>query len=223
MHQCSGYCGTLLAPCQGLRFPLCPPREQAGGRQEAERGHSEDWPKGQPIPPSTVLSSKTGSRGRSRGLSCQGGCCSETGGALLCWWEMVSDCLCITEVIPSLTKMSLCRPRSSLTFVLPILAPIPPATSLSLSDIMRLHCSGAKVTRHLAQMFLHSTSFLPQKWLSVIIYGIRVIGAEGSNCHWLSTSEQFAFVLLKNMSGNASISPKQYSFSGMLLNDPLHI
>lgn len=45
--------------------------------------------------------------------SFKGGCCLETGWATVCWWEVVSDCLCITWwrlFSPSLIKPSLSRP-----------------------------------------------------------------------------------------------------------------
>lgn len=94
---CSSYCWAPLAPCQGLRHALlCPPQSRLGWA----RGWQGTWPgmpRGPRVAPSPVLSSNTHRRGWSWGWSCQGGCWSETGQALLGWWEKVRGCVCITE------------------------------------------------------------------------------------------------------------------------------
>lgn len=47
-----------------------------------------DWPKGYFMPYHSRLSNKAG------GWSSQGSCCLGTGWALICWWKVLSGCLC---------------------------------------------------------------------------------------------------------------------------------
>lgn len=58
----------------------------------------------------------------------QSGCCSETSWALVCWWEAVSDCICIPYLcsFSSPTKVTLSQPMRFFffRFTLLILSPV---------------------------------------------------------------------------------------------------
>lgn len=58
-----------------------------------------NWPKGYTIPYNIMLGNKTGVE-EGGGFVYQGGHCSATGKALVCLWEVVSYCHCITWVPP---------------------------------------------------------------------------------------------------------------------------
>lgn len=124
--------------------PTVSPRKQGEGEQEGGRGQS-----GTPHP--------THSPSTGRNWGCLAKAAAALGLAGGTWWvtPFVSLRLflhlfkCSPEIPCFCSPCSLHQPRSI--------------------HITRLHCSGAKATGHLAQMFLHSTSFLPQKWLSQLI------------------------------------------------------
>lgn len=85
------------------------PRPYWQRRQEAGRGHSRDgWPKEatetSPVPCNAVLSNKTGVRE----IVFQSSHCSDIGWASVCWWEVVSDGLCITWLVLSFFSWFFC-------------------------------------------------------------------------------------------------------------------
>jgi len=142
------YCWTVLTQCQGL---FCsshrPTSEQAGGAQEAGRGHSWDswpsWLKGYLIPSDITLSNKNRGGRRRKGrtfevmvfclpkqsLHVMEPCFPGDGWTPACRWEAVNEfpiLLCLVLAAFALpVKLSLTQRTSFLTFTLLILSPIP--------------------------------------------------------------------------------------------------
>lgn len=102
----------------------------------------------------------------------------------------MGDSLCVTEDSPPPTEMSLCQTQEDFfAFALPVVS-----TSQNLFfffyKISVLRCQSQWTFSTDVSAF----SFLPPSEMIVTIYRIRVIGAEGSNCCYISASEQFVFV-----------------------------
>lgn len=123
-HQCFICCRKVFAQCQGLlSFLLWCPQQVNWSAGKKLGGHTADpnWPSKYCTPYSGMLSHKT----EEGGSFFQCSLCLETN----CWWEVVSDYLCITWCFSWVFPLHV---LNCLSWLLPLfLSPIPLWTAVS--------------------------------------------------------------------------------------------